>query len=49
MAQPSEGELGNATDLCSGLPHQVQGQRQASLDLSDSLKPTQSLFLALPA
>lgn len=47
--QPSKGELGNATDLCSGSPHQVQGQRQASLDLLDSLKPTQNLFLSLPA
>lgn len=52
MAQPSKRELGNDVVLCFASLHQVQGQRQPSLDLSDSVEisqaATRSLFLALP-
>lgn len=43
MAQPSKGELGNDVALCFASPHQVQGQRQPSLDLSDSVKSPKQL------
>lgn len=43
MAQPSKGELGSGTGPCFTSLHQVQGQRQPSLDLSDSLKSPKQL------
>lgn len=43
MVQPSRGELGSGTGPCFMLPRQVQGQRQPSLDLLDSLKSPKQL------
>lgn len=43
MVQPSKGELASGTGPCFMLFCQVQGQRQPSLDLFDSLKSPKQL------